>query len=269
MWGYCYFSQQSWFRFVFHPVWHFTWCTLHLSRVAIQNQSIVACLVLESVSIPKSFVSLFLFISSPTSLWSNWLAILGIWCPLPAYRTCLVKVTPYPDNLLRYLLRKNRTPSRMSLPSKDQIAVAKLLLPYMTLCDPIDGSPWGSPSLGYSRQEHWSGLPFPSPMHEREKWKRSRSVSIRLFVTPWTAAYQAPLSMGFSRQEYWSGVPLPSPSSSSRHNLIEHNLCGRSIKAFHVHLTCSLLSENYKYILWKILLLVKFLLTFLIMTHTL
>jgi len=30
-------------------------------------------------------------------------------------------------------------------------------------------------------------------------------------VTPWTAAYQAPLHMGFSRQEYWSGVPLPSP----------------------------------------------------------
>ena len=35
--------------------------------------------------------------------------------------------------------------------------------------------------------------------------------SIRLFATPWTAAYQAPPSMGFSRQEYWSGVPLPSP----------------------------------------------------------
>ena len=33
---------------------------------------------------------------------------------------------------------------------------------------------------------------------------------VRLFVTPWTAAYQAPPSMGFSRQEYWSGVPLPS-----------------------------------------------------------
>ena len=32
------------------------------------------------------------------------------------------------------------------------------------------------PSLGFSRQEHWSGLPFPSPMHESEKWKRSRSV---------------------------------------------------------------------------------------------
>ena len=34
---------------------------------------------------------------------------------------------------------------------------------------------------------------------------------VRLLVTPWTAAYQAPPSMGFSRQEYWSGVPLPSP----------------------------------------------------------
>ena len=34
---------------------------------------------------------------------------------------------------------------------------------------------------------------------------------VQLFVTPWTAAYQAPPSMGFSRQEYWSGVPSPSP----------------------------------------------------------
>ena len=32
------------------------------------------------------------------------------------------------------------------------------------------------PSLGFSRQEHWSGLPFPSPMHESEKWRWSRSV---------------------------------------------------------------------------------------------
>ena len=63
------------------------------------------------------------------------------------------------------------------------------------------------PSLGFSRQEHWSELPFPSPMHESEKWKWSR---IRLFSTLWTAGYQAPSSMGFSRREYWSGVPLPS-----------------------------------------------------------
>ena len=50
-------------------------------------------------------------------------------------------------------------------------AAAKSLQSCPTLCDPIDGSPPGSPppSLGFSRQEHWSGLPFPSPMHESEK----------------------------------------------------------------------------------------------------
>ena len=41
-------------------------------------------------------------------------------------------------------------------------------------------------------------------------------------ATPWTAAYQAPLSMGFSRQEYWSGVPLPSPEeiASLSHSIV-------------------------------------------------
>ena len=42
--------------------------------------------------------------------------------------------------------------------------------------------------------------------------KRKKLLScVRLFVTPWTVAYQAPLSMGFSRQECWSGLPFPSP----------------------------------------------------------
>ena len=36
---------------------------------------------------------------------------------------------------------------------------------------------------------------------------------VRLFVTPWTVAHQAPPSLGFSRQEYWSGLPLPSPGN--------------------------------------------------------
>ena len=34
---------------------------------------------------------------------------------------------------------------------------------------------------------------------------------VRLFVTPWTVAHQAPLSLEFSRQEFWSGLPFPSP----------------------------------------------------------
>ena len=74
------------------------------------------------------------------------------------------------------------------------------------------------PSLGFSRQELWSGLPFPFPVHESEKWKGSCSV-VSNFATPWTAAYQAPQSMGFSRQEYWSGLPLPSPTA--RYSLAE------------------------------------------------
>ena len=36
---------------------------------------------------------------------------------------------------------------------------------------------------------------------------------VRPFVTPWTVAYEDPLSMGFSRHEYWSGLPLPSPTT--------------------------------------------------------
>ena len=51
----------------------------------------------------------------------------------------------------------------------DAAAAAKSLQSCPTQCDPIDDSPPGSPSLGFSRQEHWSGLPFPSPMHESEK----------------------------------------------------------------------------------------------------
>jgi len=48
-------------------------------------------------------------------------------------------------------------------------AAAKSLQSCPTLCDPIDGAHQAPQSLGFSRQEHWSGLPFPSPMHESEK----------------------------------------------------------------------------------------------------
>ena len=50
-------------------------------------------------------------------------------------------------------------------------AAAKSLQSCPTLCDPIDAAHQAPPSLGFSRQEHWSGLPFPSPMHEGEKRK--------------------------------------------------------------------------------------------------
>ena len=90
-------------------------------------------------------------------------------------------------------------------------AAAKSLQSCPTLCDPIDGSPPGSPIPGIlqARTLEWVAISFSNAW----KWKvKVKSLSrVRLFMTPWTAAYQAPLSMGFSRQEYWSGVPLPSP----------------------------------------------------------
>ena len=48
-------------------------------------------------------------------------------------------------------------------------AASKSLQLCLTLCDPLDGSPPGSPVPGIVQAEYWSGLPFPSPMHESEK----------------------------------------------------------------------------------------------------
>ena len=96
-------------------------------------------------------------------------------------------------------------------------AAAKSLQSCPTLCSPIDGSPPGSsvPGILQARTLERVAISFSSAW----KWKvKVKSLSrIRLLVTPWTAAHQAPPSMGFSRQEYWSGVPLPSPSSLPTH----------------------------------------------------
>ena len=95
-------------------------------------------------------------------------------------------------------------------------AAAKSLQSCPTLRDPIDGSPPGSPVPGIlqARTLEWVAISFSNAC----KWKvKVKSLSrVRLLVTPWTAARQAPPSMGFSRQEYWNGVPLPSPSLSNR-----------------------------------------------------
>ena len=67
--------------------------------------------------------------------------------------------------------------------------------------------------MGFSRQEQWSGLPFPSPMHENEKWSRSvvsdssrpHGLQPTRLLRPWD----------FPRQEYWSGLPLASPHNAA------------------------------------------------------
>ena len=102
------------------------------------------------------------------------------------------------------------------------VAAAKSLQSCPTLCDPIDGSPLGSPVPGIlqARTLEWVAISFSNAW----KWKvKVKSLSrVRFLATPWTAAYQAPPSMGFSRQEYWSGVP--SPYSSIKHECTPQHL---------------------------------------------
>ena len=80
-------------------------------------------------------------------------------------------------------------------------------------------------STGFSRQEYWSGLPFPSATQNSQVEVPTPCISdgflemhacvlscfshVQLIATLWTTACQAPLSMGFSRQEYWSGPKCP------------------------------------------------------------
>ena len=94
-------------------------------------------------------------------------------------------------------------------------ATTKSLQSCLTLCDPIDGSPPGSPVPGFlqTRTLEWVAISFSNAW--RSKGKVKSLSRVRLFATPWTAAHQAPPSMGFSRQEYWSGVPSPSPHCTS------------------------------------------------------
>ena len=66
--------------------------------------------------------------------------------------------------------------------------------------------PWDSPGKNTG-----VGCHFLLQCMKVESESRKSLGRVRLSMTPWIAAYQAPPSMGFSRQEYWSGVPLPSP----------------------------------------------------------
>ena len=120
-------------------------------------------------------------------------------------------------------------------------AAAKSLQSCSTLCDPIDGSPPGSPVPGIlqARILEWVAISFSNA----RKWKaKVKSLSrAQLLVTSWTAAHQAPLSMGFSRQEYWSGVLSLSQRSLST--------CKLSIRGFHRN-TCKSFSRRW-ILLWK------------------
>ena len=126
---------------------------------------------------------------------------------------------------------------------KSQSEVAQSLSRVRLFATPWTAAYQAPPSMEFSRQDYWSGVPFPSPgdlpdpgikpeslmspalagsfFTTSATWEApqesllllllSRLSHVRRLATPWTAAYQAPPSMEFARQEYWSGVPLPSP----------------------------------------------------------
>ena len=115
-------------------------------------------------------------------------------------------------------------------PKSGFAAAAKSLQLCLTLCDPIDSSPPGSPIPGIlkARTLEWVAISFSNAWKWRVKVKPLSRV--RPSATPWTAAFQAPPSMGFSRQEYWSGVPLPSPKVDlGNHNLYRIGYFSRPI----------------------------------------
>ena len=118
-----------------------------------------------------------------------------------------------------------------------------------TLCDPIDGSPPGSPVRGIlqARTLEWVAISFSNAW----KWKvKVKSFShVWLLVTPWTAAHQAPPSMGFSKQECWSGVPLPF-SCSYYHTIFQFN----SVNIYLMYSPC----KTLYYVLLLLLLLSRF-----------
>ena len=97
------------------------------------------------------------------------------------------------------------------------------------------GSPSGSsvPGILQARILEWVAISFSNAW----KWKvKVKLLSrVQLFTTPWTVAYQAPLSMGFSRQEYWSGCHcLPCQEIE----MLKEDVCAQSCPTLCEHMDC-------------------------------
>ena len=147
----------------------------------------------------------------------NWSSFRMDWLDLLAVQGTLKSLLQHHSSKASILQRSAFFTVQLSHPNMtngktiDLIAAAKSLQSCPTLCDPIDGSPPGStvPGILQARRLEWVAISFSNAW----KWKvKVKPLSrVRPSATPWTAAFQAPLSIGFSRQGYWSGVPLPSP----------------------------------------------------------
>ena len=88
-----------------------------------------------------------------------------------------------------------------------------------------------------------------------KKWSEVKSFShVRIFVTPWIVAYQAPPSMGFSRQEYGSGLSFPSSRDLPYTGIEPRSPCtaGRRFTIWTTKETreCIFIKSNKQWLLW-------------------
>ena len=139
---------------------------------------------------------------------------------LASVSLCTQQVLNHKSSLVNWLFPKPCLPPASDSTYNLLPLVLLTRFSYIRLCDPIDGSPPGSPIPGIlqARTLEWAAISFSNAW----QWKaKVKSLSrVWLFETPWTAAHQAPPSMGFSRQEYWGwGAISPSkyPSLTLSH----------------------------------------------------
>ena len=173
------------------------------------------------------------------------------WQPTPAFllgkshrQRSLVDYSPWGHKIVRHSLATKQA-AHCSYVSTAAAAAAKSLQSCPTLCDPRDGSPPGSPipRVLQARTLEWVAISFSNAW----KWKgKVKSLSrVQILATPWTAAYQAPLSMDFPGKSTGVGC----------HCLLRYVSTNKSLKS-----DCSPFLKSYpvtsvkiwrKIVLWK------------------
>ena len=126
------------------------------------------------------------------------------------------------------------------------------------LATPWTAVPQAPPSMGFSRQEYWSGVPLPSLQCLLDILKYfvfllSLSVMCDSLWLPWAVALEAPLLMELPKQEYWNGLPFPPPGGASQPRNRTYICCfscfGRQI-IYH-WATWEATSNTLTYVIWK------------------
>ena len=139
------------------------------------------------------------------AFWLNFFQLLFFYWSVFVLHTLLCLILQYTKHILGKLCSTTwLLPPALQTSAQRHFTNAAAVKPLPscpTLCDPIDGSPPGSavPGILQARTLEWVAISFSNAW----KWKlKVKSLSrVRLFVTAWTVAYQAPPSIGFSRQE--------------------------------------------------------------------